>query len=91
MVSPLHAEKQNRHHFICGAEGTHKPAPAVGGHVTVDLHALVWVSVDVYGVDAAQRLAVQQVLGTVLRGGKQAVSCVCGGDDMKWLEGVVAF
>lgn len=66
-------------HFICGAEGTYKPAPAVSGHVTVDLYTLAWVSVDVDGVDAAQGLAIQQVLGTVLRGGEQTVSCLGGG------------
>lgn len=50
---------------------THNPAAFIGGHVTVHLHALAGVSVDVNGVDAAQRLPVQQVLGAILRRRKQ--------------------
>lgn len=46
---------------------TYNPASFVSGHVTVHLHALAWVSVDVNGVDAAQQLSIQQVLGTILR------------------------
>lgn len=79
-------------------EVTYKPSPAISGHVTVDLHALIWVSADVDGVDAAQGLSVQQVLGTVLRGGEQTVSCGGAGRGRgerggrrKWLEGAVAF
>lgn len=50
----------------------HNPASFVCGHVAVDLHALAGVAVNVNGVNAAQRLAVEEVLGTVLRRGKQA-------------------
>lgn len=50
---------------------THDPAPIVSGHVAVHLDALAGVSVNVNGVNAAQSLAVQEVLGAVLRRGKQ--------------------
>lgn len=50
---------------------TYNPASFVRGHVTIHLHTLAGVSVDVNGVDAAQRLSVQQVLGTILRCCKQ--------------------
>lgn len=50
---------------------THDPAPIVRGHVAVHLDALARVSVNVNGVNAAQSLAVQKVLGAVLRRGKQ--------------------
>lgn len=46
---------------------TYNPASFISGHVAVHLHALAGVSVDVNGVDAAQRLSIQQVLGTILR------------------------
>lgn len=63
------------HFSAVGGAGTYKPAPAIGGHVAVDLHPLARVPVDVDGVDAAQGFPIQQVLGAVLRGGKQTVSC----------------
>lgn len=51
---------------------THNPSSFVGGHVAVHLHALAGVSVDVNGVDAAQRLSIQQVLSAILRRRKQS-------------------
>lgn len=50
---------------------TYDPASLISGHVTVHLHTLAGVSVDVNGVDAAQRLSIQQVLGAILRCCKQ--------------------
>lgn len=50
---------------------TYNPASFICGHVTVHLHTLAGVPVNVYGVDAAQALSIQQVLGTVLRRRKQ--------------------
>lgn len=50
---------------------TYNPASFISGHVTVHLHTLAGVSVDVNGVDAAQSLSIQQVLGTILRCCKQ--------------------
>lgn len=50
---------------------TYNPASFVSGHVTVHLHTLAGVSVYVNGVDTAQRLSIQQVLGTILRCCKQ--------------------
>lgn len=54
---------------------SYNPASFVRTHVTVHLHALAGVPVDVNGVDAAQRLAVQQVLGAILRRRKQPTPC----------------
>lgn len=57
---------------VSGETGlTHNPAALVRGHVAVHLHALAGVSVNVDGVNATQRLAIQEVLGTVLGHGKQ--------------------
>lgn len=50
---------------------TYDPASFIRGHVTVDLHTLVGVSIDVNGVDAAERLSVQQVLGAILGSSKK--------------------
>lgn len=50
---------------------TYNPASFISGHVTVDLHTLAGVSVDVNGVDAAEQLSVQQVLGAILGSGKK--------------------
>lgn len=50
---------------------TYDPASFISGHVTVDLDTLAGVSVDVNSVDAAERLSVQQVLGTILRSSKK--------------------
>lgn len=51
---------------------TYNPASFICAHVAVHLHTLAGVPVDVNGVDATQCLAVQQVLGTVLRSRKQS-------------------
>lgn len=50
---------------------TYNPAAFISGHVTVDLHTLAWVSIDVNGVDAAERLSVKQVLGAILGSSKE--------------------
>lgn len=49
---------------------TYDPASFISGHVTVDLHTLAGVSIDVNSVDTAECLSVQQVLGTILGSGK---------------------
>lgn len=54
---------------------THNPATSIGGHVTVDLHSLAEVPVDGDGVDTAQCVSVHQMLGTVLRVGKDTAAC----------------
>lgn len=54
---------------------THNPATPVGGHVTVHRHPLAQVPVDGDGVDPTQRVSIHQVLGTVLRVGKDTSSC----------------
>lgn len=54
---------------------THNPAASIGGHVAVDLHSLAEVPVDGDGVDAAQRVSIHQVLGTVLRVSKDPATC----------------
>lgn len=53
---------------------TYNPASFISAHVTVHLHTLAGVPVNVNGVDATQCLSIQQVLSTVLRGGKQTTS-----------------
>lgn len=53
---------------------TYDPASFISGHVTVDLHTLAGVSVDVNGVDAAERLSIQQVLSAILGSGKKTTS-----------------
>lgn len=45
---------------------TYNPASFIRSHVTVHLHTLAGVSVNVNGVDPAERLSIQQVLGTIL-------------------------
>lgn len=50
---------------------TYNPPSFISRHVTVHLHTLAGVSVNVNGVDAAQSLSIQQVLGTILRCCKQ--------------------
>jgi len=57
-----------------GATATHNPATAVCAHVTEHLHPLAEVPVDGDGVDTAQRVSVHQVLGTVLRVGKDTAT-----------------
>lgn len=45
---------------------TYNPASFIRSHVTVHLHTLAGVPVNVNGVDPAERLSIQQVLGTIL-------------------------
>lgn len=45
---------------------TYNPASFIRSHVTVHLHTLARVSVNVNGVDPAESLSIQQVLGTIL-------------------------
>lgn len=57
-----------------GATATHNPATAVCAHVTEHLHPLAEVPVDGDGVDTTQCVSVHQVLGTVLRVGKDTAT-----------------
>lgn len=57
-----------------GATATHNPATAVCAHVTEHLHPLAEVPVDGDGVDTAQCVSVHQVLGAVLRVGKDTAT-----------------
>lgn len=54
---------------------TYDPASFISGHVTVDLHTLAGVSVNVNSVDAAERLSVQQVLSAILGSSKKTTPC----------------